>query len=215
MAVITISRQLGSHGDTVAQLLCERLGYRYFDKNLMLGLAVQAGLTPAEVVDLSDEQHRARSLIERLFGNYAAPMADPGTWAVSVEIAAQERMTAADIRQLIQAAHAQGDVVIVGRGGKPCSTTRRGRCTCASPRRWTCASAGCKSARGRARELPASTCSSATRRDGRLRAPVLPGGRRRSAALRSDPEHGKADARGRGRTDRRRLCRDCRLRIAD
>ena len=39
MPTITISRQFGSHGDTVAQLLCERLGYRYFDKNLMLGLA--------------------------------------------------------------------------------------------------------------------------------------------------------------------------------
>ena len=39
MTVITFSRQFGSHGDTVAQLLCDRLGYRYFDKNLMLGLA--------------------------------------------------------------------------------------------------------------------------------------------------------------------------------
>ncbi|MGE5603052.1 MAG: AAA family ATPase [Nitrososphaerales archaeon] len=118
MTVVTISRQLGSHGDTVAQLLCERLGYRYFDKNLMLGLAVQAGVAPYEVVDLSDEKHRARSLIERLFGNYAAPMSDPSTWAVSAEMAAQERMSAAQIRHLILAAHAQGNVVIVGRGGQ-------------------------------------------------------------------------------------------------
>jgi len=35
--VITISCQLWSHGDTVAQLLCDRLGHRYFDKNLLLG----------------------------------------------------------------------------------------------------------------------------------------------------------------------------------
>jgi hypothetical protein len=43
----------------------------------MLGFAVQAGVTPDEVVDLSDEKLRARSLIERFFGNYAAPMSDP------------------------------------------------------------------------------------------------------------------------------------------
>lgn len=49
MATITISRQFGSHGDTVAQLLCDRLGYRYFDKHLVMGLAVQAGL-PVEKV---------------------------------------------------------------------------------------------------------------------------------------------------------------------
>ncbi len=50
----------------VAQLLCDRLGYRYFDKNLMLGLTVATGLAPEKVVDLSDEKHRARSLIECL-----------------------------------------------------------------------------------------------------------------------------------------------------
>ena len=40
---ITISQQFGSHWDTVAQLVCEQLGYRYFDKNLMTGLATQTG----------------------------------------------------------------------------------------------------------------------------------------------------------------------------
>ncbi len=62
MTVITISRQSGSHGDTVAQLQCDRLGYRYFDKNLTLELATVAGLAPGTVADLSDEKHRARSL---------------------------------------------------------------------------------------------------------------------------------------------------------
>ena len=66
MPTITISRQFGSHGDTVAQLLCERLDYRYFDKNLMLGLAVQSGLPVKKLVDVSEEKPRARSLVERL-----------------------------------------------------------------------------------------------------------------------------------------------------
>ncbi len=42
MTVITIPYQFWSHGDTVAQLLCDRLSIRYFDKNLMLGLATAA-----------------------------------------------------------------------------------------------------------------------------------------------------------------------------
>ncbi len=118
MAVITISRQFGSHGDTVAQLLCDRLGYRYFDKNLMLGLAAATGLAPEKVVDLSDEKHRARSLIERLFSNYAAPMADPSAWAAGAEASAQEQAQAAQVGQLIRAAYAQGNVVVLGRGGQ-------------------------------------------------------------------------------------------------
>ncbi len=118
MSVITISRQFGSHGDTVAQILCERLGYRYFDKNLMLGLAAAAGVTPEKVVDLADDKHRARSLVERLFGNYAAPMADPSAWAAGAEANAQEQRTVAQVKQLIRAAYAEGNVVVLGRGGQ-------------------------------------------------------------------------------------------------
>jgi cytidylate kinase len=118
MTVITISRQFGSHGDTVAQLLCDRLGYRYFDKNLMLGLAAAAGMTPEAVVDLSDEKYRARSLVQRLFSNYPAPMADPTAWAAGAEASAQEKAQAAHVKQLIRATHAQGNVVVVGRGGQ-------------------------------------------------------------------------------------------------
>src|SRR5512143_1287990 len=118
MATITISRQFGSHGDTVAQILCDRLGYRYFDKNLMMGLAAQSGMTAEQVVDLVDDKHRARTLVERLFGNYASPQADPGSWAAAAEAKAQEQMTVARVKHLIRAARAEDNVVIVGRGGQ-------------------------------------------------------------------------------------------------
>lgn len=118
MAVITISRLFGSHGDTVAQLLCDQLGYRYFDKNLMMGLAAQAGVAPDKVVDLSDDQHRARSLVERLFSNYAPPMGDPVTWAAGAAYNAEEQLVIEQVRALIRAAYTQGKVVVVGRGGQ-------------------------------------------------------------------------------------------------
>jgi len=118
MATITISRQFGSHGDTVAQLLCDRLGYRYFDKNLMLGLAAQSGLAPDMVEDLPDDQRRAKTLVERLFGNYAAPYGDPDTWAAAAAAERQEQLTVERIKHLIRAAYDEGNVVIIGRGGQ-------------------------------------------------------------------------------------------------
>jgi cytidylate kinase len=118
MATITISREYRSHGDTVAQLLCERLDYRYFDKNLMIGLAVQSGMSVNQVVKLPDDQQRARSLVERLFGNYAAQMGDPGVWAAVTASNAREQMEVSKVTHLIEAAYAQGNVVIIGRGGQ-------------------------------------------------------------------------------------------------
>ena len=43
MTVITISRQYASGGDEIARLICDRLGYRFLDKNLMASLGTQAG----------------------------------------------------------------------------------------------------------------------------------------------------------------------------
>ena len=118
MATITISRQFGSHGDTVVQLLCDRLGYRYFDKNLMMGLAAQTGLATDLVEDLPDDQRRAKTLVERLFGNYAAPYGDPDTWAAAAAAERQEQLTVERIKYLIRAAYDEGNVVIIGRGGQ-------------------------------------------------------------------------------------------------
>jgi hypothetical protein len=43
MTVITISRQYASEGDDIARQLCDRLGYRYLDKDTMGHLGAQAG----------------------------------------------------------------------------------------------------------------------------------------------------------------------------
>src|SRR5689334_2422724 len=80
MAVITISRQHGSGGHEVTRLICARLGYRYFDKELMAQLGAQIGLAPDQVVDLPEDKHRVQSVIERLFANVPNPLGDPGEW---------------------------------------------------------------------------------------------------------------------------------------
>ena len=39
MTVTMISRRYGNHGDTEAQFPCDQLGFRYFNNNLVRGLA--------------------------------------------------------------------------------------------------------------------------------------------------------------------------------
>lgn len=118
MAVITISRQYGSGGREVAGLICERLGYRYFDKELMAQLGDELGLAPEQVVDLPDHRHRTQGLLERLFASAINPLGDPSSWTLPARLAAQQRTTVQTFQSLIQAAHAQGKVVIMGRGGQ-------------------------------------------------------------------------------------------------
>ena len=118
MPVITISRQYGSYGDAVAELLRDRLGYRILDKNLMRGLAAQAGLKPAKIVDLSEDQYRPRTLVERFLEDTAPPPRSPAMWAEYVAADARKRSAEELVTQLIQAAYEKDNVVIVGRGGQ-------------------------------------------------------------------------------------------------
>jgi len=68
VAVITISRQVGSLGDELAEKIAKELGYRYFDKFLMTEIAVSSGLTEAEVIDFNEDNYKVRSFFEQLFG---------------------------------------------------------------------------------------------------------------------------------------------------
>src|SRR6266542_533595 len=118
MAVITISRQHGSGGHEVTRLICERLGYRYFDKELMAQLGAQIGLAPDQVVDLPEDRHQVQSLVERLFANAPTPFGDPGEWALQAKLEAQQEVSVQTFQSLIRAAHEQGKVVVMGRGGQ-------------------------------------------------------------------------------------------------
>ena len=68
MAVITISRQVGSGGTEIAAQVCTRLGYRYLDKWLLSKTAAEVGLSEHEVVDFSEDQYQARTFLEALLG---------------------------------------------------------------------------------------------------------------------------------------------------
>lgn len=123
MTVITVSRQLGSGGDDLAARLCELLGYRSFDKELMAEVAAEVGLCEHEVVDFSEDRYEVRHFLTRLFRADRRTV----TGVIAVDQDGEQALTihqmddaqcAALIRHTILAAYNQGNMVIVGRGGQ-------------------------------------------------------------------------------------------------
>jgi cytidylate kinase len=117
MAVVTISRRFGSGGDEIASRVCELLGYRYFDKALMAEVAAEMGLA-------ADDMHEVRGFLKRLFSTSrkithleAIPEDRPGS-VIEVVNKLDEGQSIALIQTIVQAAHTEGNVVIVGRGGQ-------------------------------------------------------------------------------------------------
>ena len=124
MAVITISRRFGSGGDEIAGRVCELLGYRSFDKALMAEVAAEMGLAAEDIVDLSEDIHEARGFLKRLFSASrritqleAIPEDRPGS-VIEVVNKLDEGQSIALIQTIVQVAHTEGNVVIVGRGGQ-------------------------------------------------------------------------------------------------
>jgi CMP/dCMP kinase len=132
MAVITVSRQYGSGGREVAARVCELLGYRYFDKELMSEVAHEVGLSPQEIVDFPEDQHRVNRFLGRVLyptqsTRQARAWTEDKTGARRQEVVELDaRQSISMVRSLIDAAAKQGDVVIVGRAGQAVLRDRPG-----------------------------------------------------------------------------------------
>ncbi len=117
MAVITISRQLESGGDEVARLVCDKLGYQYFDKKAMTQVGQELGFGANIIEEATDFQPHTKTLLERWFGNYQQPQTDPASWALGATEDARQELTIAKLMDIINAGYKKGNLVIVGRGG--------------------------------------------------------------------------------------------------
>lgn len=124
MAIITISRQIGSMGDELAERLSQELGYRYFDKLLMTEIAVASELSEAEVIDYNEDNYKIKNFFEQLF-NRKTPLGkitvkekdEMGRTVITTKTFDEENslaFTQAVIKKLV----GWDNVVIVGRGGQ-------------------------------------------------------------------------------------------------
>jgi len=124
MAVITMSRQVGSGWEEVAERVAQELRLRMFDKTLMMRVAAEVGIHESEIVDYSEEEYQARNFFDRLFGRQRTIAAvttrtrgTRGTEQISTQVLDEAR--AIDlIRATMRAAYDRGNVLIIGRGGQ-------------------------------------------------------------------------------------------------
>ncbi len=118
MAVITISRQLESLGDDVANLLCEKLGYPRFDKKMMAQVGQEMGLAANVAKAIADYQPPPKNVLEKWFGStQRITGGDPSSWTFSARADALQDLSIASLMDIINAGYKKGNVVIVGRGG--------------------------------------------------------------------------------------------------
>ncbi len=115
MTVITISREYGSGGNHIASLLCDQLGYRFFDKNLMaqIGAPQELRLALARAGSASEVRDE-HSALWRFFRNLQA--SSPVGMQEGSE--PNEVLPADVVERAIRLAYDDDNVVIIGRGGQ-------------------------------------------------------------------------------------------------
>jgi len=124
MGVITISRQIGSGGEEIANQLCMVLGYQQFDKRLIVQAAAESGLTEQEAIDYSEENHKVGSFIDRLFNRSTTVLharvwkEDPSGARISEEVKLSEEAVVALVEHAIRSAGRMGNLIILGRAGQ-------------------------------------------------------------------------------------------------
>lgn len=138
MAVVTISRQLGSIGDLVARRTAEILGYDWVDKDLITEVAREANVSESEVkkYDELSESPAKRFIRSLITPSRSVPMPPAMLWGLEFpyEISAalltddtaftetQHLLDHRDYLKFLQAAvnrlYERGNVIIVGRGGQ-------------------------------------------------------------------------------------------------
>ena len=114
MSVITISRELGSEGDKIADMLCESLGYCRVGKDMLMQIAEEAG------VDVEAIQAMEAGFVKR-----ARLVSGEMTSLYRKQASAFEKRGAVDdhtygkvVRETMEEYARQGEAIIVGRGGQ-------------------------------------------------------------------------------------------------
>ena len=105
MKIVTISREFGSGGRTIGKLVAERLGYQFYDRELVNKVAERSGFSP-EFIEESGEYASARSSL--LFA-----MATAGQYSAD-GLSMHDRLYIEQTRFIEELAE-QGRCVIVGR----------------------------------------------------------------------------------------------------
>ena len=114
MAVITISRELGSGGDEICEMICEMVGYCRVDKAVLMQIAEEAGIDVDSVLEMEKGfTKRARLVSGEMTSLYRKQRS-----AFDKEAAMDDRTYSEVLRDAVEDYAKQGEAIIVGRGGQ-------------------------------------------------------------------------------------------------
>jgi cytidylate kinase len=118
-SVVTFSIQVGSGGSSISRAVADRLGYRFYDWEIISQAAQEAGVSPEMLAVATSE--RRPSFMERVLGRLAGFEGEDAVDPV-VAGASPNLLTSEDYRQFIehvvQELGSQGEAVIVNRAGQ-------------------------------------------------------------------------------------------------
>ncbi len=114
MAVITISRELGSEGDRIANLVCQELGYCRVDKAMLTHIAEEAGVDVKAVL----AKERAVTRQPRLISDQMASLYGKDPTAFGRQAAMDDQTYERVVRETMERFAREGNAIIVGRGGQ-------------------------------------------------------------------------------------------------
>ena len=117
MPVITIAREFGAGGSSVAAMLAQRLEAEVIDRRLVAEVAARLGFT-ADAVAAQDEH--AKSIVDRLVRSFASIGEAYGTgWDVRYGEPLADPQEAVQLltEQVIRQTARRGNAIIIGRGG--------------------------------------------------------------------------------------------------
>jgi len=114
MAVITISREEGSNGEQITDLLCDRLGYCRVDKAMLSQIAQEAGVDVEAVL----EKERSVANKPRLISDQMTSLYGRKPSAFGKSVSIDDQTYARVVRETMERFAQEGNAVIVGRGGQ-------------------------------------------------------------------------------------------------
>jgi CMP/dCMP kinase len=114
VTVITISRELGSEGDIICDIICEKMGFSRMDKALLARIAEEAGID-AEAVE---EMERGFTKRARLVSGEMTSLYRKQASAFDGARAIDDRTYAQVLHDTIEDYARQGNALIAGRGGQ-------------------------------------------------------------------------------------------------
>jgi len=121
MPIVTISRQYGSGGSEVADLVARALGWKLYDNAVVEEVAARLRMTPAEVLA---REERVPSLVERMASAMALGIPELTPMAGDMASVPSEERMVMMTRRVMEDAVRAGPVVLVGRGAQ-CMLAKR------------------------------------------------------------------------------------------